>query len=102
MGRGLWVGSAFSSLGMWDFSLPSPGPARPYLPTIMSSLSDARGRMQFQRSMVKMVLALLKMEVREDMSAATITAIMSPRSPGGKREVYGPQVSPATGCYLHS
>jgi hypothetical protein len=39
--------------------------------------------------MVKMVLALLKMEVREDMRAATITAIMSPRSPRGRREVYG-------------
>lgn len=56
----------------------------------MSSLSDARGRMWFHRSMVKMVLALLKMEVREDMRAATITAIMSPRSPGGRREVYRP------------
>ena len=42
-----------------------------------------------------MVLALLKMEVREDMSAATITAIMSPRSPGGRREVFGPQAFPA-------
>lgn len=51
----------------------------------MSSLSDARGRMWFHRSMVKMVLALLKMEVREDMRAATITAIMSPRSPGGQK-----------------
>ena len=39
---------------------------------------------------MKMVLALLKMEVREDVSAATITAIMSPRSPGGRRELYGP------------
>lgn len=36
-----------------------------------------------------MVLALLKMEVREDMRAATITAIISPRSPGGGREVMG-------------
>lgn len=51
----------------------------------MSSLSDARGRMWFHKSMVKMVLALLKMEVREDMRAATITAIMSPRSPGGQK-----------------
>lgn len=55
-----------------------------HLPTIMSSFSDARARRCFQRSMVKMVLALLKMEVREDMRAATITAIMRPRSPGDK------------------
>lgn len=32
--------------------------------------------------MVKIVLALLKMEVREDMRAAIITAIIKPRSPG--------------------
>lgn len=32
--------------------------------------------------MVKMVLELLKMEVREDMRAAIITAIISPRRPG--------------------
>lgn len=31
--------------------------------------------------MVKMVLELLKMEVRDDMRAAIITAIMRPRSP---------------------
>lgn len=53
-----------------------------YLPTIMSSHSDARDLKLFHRSMVKMVLALLKMEVREDMRAAIITAIIKPRSPG--------------------
>lgn len=36
--------------------------------------------------MVKMVLALLKMEVREDMRAAIITAIIKPRSPGSRKK----------------
>lgn len=36
--------------------------------------------------MVKMVLALLKMEVREDMRAAIITAIIKPRSPGSREK----------------
>jgi len=34
--------------------------------------------------MVKMVLALLKMEVREDMRAAIITDIIRPLSPGNR------------------
>lgn len=34
--------------------------------------------------MVKMVLALLKMEVKEDISAAIITDIIRPRSPGNR------------------
>ena len=34
--------------------------------------------------MVKMVLELLKMDVNEDMSAAIITAIISPRRPAGE------------------
>lgn len=55
-----------------------------YLPTIMSSHSEARDLKVFHRSMVKMVLALLKMEVSEDMRAAIITAIIKPRSPGRK------------------
>lgn len=55
-----------------------------YLPTIMSSHSEARDLKLFHRSMVKMVLALLKMEVSEDMRAAIITAIIKPRSPGRK------------------
>lgn len=53
-----------------------------YLPTNISSHSVAWDLKYFQRSMVKMVLALLKMEVREDMRAAIITAIIKPRSPG--------------------
>lgn len=53
-----------------------------YLPTNISSHSDARLLKLFHRSMVKMVLELLKMEVREDMRAAIITAIISPRRPG--------------------
>lgn len=42
--------------------------------------------MRRQRSMVKMVLELLKIEVRELMMADSITAISSPRVPVGKKE----------------
>lgn len=42
--------------------------------------------MRRQRSMVKMVLELLKIEVRELMMADSITAISSPRAPVGKKE----------------
>lgn len=101
-GGSAWVHGAWTwPLGGLSLSLPGHlAPRRPHLPTIMSSCSDARGRTRFHRSMVKMVLALLKMEVREDMSAATITAIMRPRSPGGTREGRphsgpGPGPSPA-------
>lgn len=60
-----------------------------HLPTIMSSHSVARVLKVFHMSMVKMVLELLKMEVREDMRAAIITAIISPRSPGTDMVVKG-------------
>lgn len=53
-----------------------------HLPTIMSSHSDAWDLKLFHRSMVKMVLELLKMDVSEDIRAAIITAIIRPRSPG--------------------
>lgn len=62
-------------------------PREPYRPTIISSCSEARGRTCFHRSMVKMVLELLKMDVSEDMSAAIITAIMRPRSPGDRGDL---------------
>lgn len=52
-----------------------------YLPTRSSSFSEACGRCFFQMSMVKRVELLLKMEVSEDIRAAIITAIMSPRKP---------------------
>lgn len=52
-----------------------------YLPTIMSSHSEAAWRKYLHKSMVNRVLELLKMEVREDMSAANITAIIRPRRP---------------------
>lgn len=52
-----------------------------YLPTIISSHSEAVRRMFLQRSMVKMVLELLNMEVKEDMRAANITAIIKPLRP---------------------
>lgn len=53
----------------------------PHRPTIMSSLSVACGLMRVQMSMVNSVLLLLKMEAKEDMRAASITANISPRSP---------------------
>lgn len=56
-----------------------------YLPTNISSHSDALALKLFHRSMVKMVLELLKMEVREDMRAAIITAIISPRRPAREK-----------------
>lgn len=67
--------------------LPSAAPLRfkslwvAYLPTSSSSLSEARGRCFFQMSMVKSVELLLKMEVSDDIRAAIITAIISPRKP---------------------
>lgn len=62
---------------------------RPYsfntdLPTAMSSFSLAVGRIRLQRSMVKIVLALLNIEVRELMLADNMTAIKSPRTPAGE------------------
>lgn len=57
-----------------------------YLPTTMSSLSDACRLMRSQMSIVKRVLLLLNIEVREDMRAAIITAIIRPRIPAGKKK----------------
>ena len=47
----------------------------------MSSRSDAFFLTSFQMSMVKMVEAELKMDVSEDMSAASITASIRPLMP---------------------
>lgn len=52
-----------------------------YLPTIMSSHSEAARRKYLHKSMVNRVLELLKMEVSDDMRAAIITAIIRPRRP---------------------
>lgn len=52
-----------------------------YLPTIISSRSDAFFLMSFQISIVKIVDAELKMEVNEDIKAANITANIKPRRP---------------------
>lgn len=57
-----------------------------YLPTTMSSLSDACRLMRCQMSIVKRVLLLLNIEVREDMRAAIITAIIRPRIPAGEKK----------------
>lgn len=53
------------------------------LPTIMSSQSFDFGRIRRHISIVKMTLLELKIEVREDIRAAIITASISPRAPGG-------------------
>lgn len=47
----------------------------------MSSRSAACGRMRVQMSIVNRVLLLLKMEAKEDMRAANMTASISPRNP---------------------
>lgn len=71
---------------MWRcMALPAPDRVQSlqaaYLPTNSSSLSEARGWCFFQMSIVKSVELLLKMEVSEDIKAAIMTAIMSPRRP---------------------
>jgi hypothetical protein len=48
-----------------------------------SSLSVARDLKRLHRSMVKRVAEELKMEVREDMMAESMTAISRPLSPTG-------------------
>ena len=51
------------------------------LPTTRSSVSEGLFLTRVQMSMVKMVEEELKMEVRDDIKAANITAIMAPRMP---------------------
>ena len=58
-----------------------------YLPTMSSSVSDAFLLKRRQMSMVKMVDAELKMDVRELIRAASITASIIPFSPGGGASV---------------
>lgn len=56
---------------------------------MMSSRSVACGLMRVQMSIVKRVLLLLKMEAKEDMRAANITASIRPRNPAqvcGRKE----------------
>lgn len=53
-----------------------------YLPTTISSTVLALFRSLRHMSMVKRVLALLKMESRSLIKAAIITAIISPLAPG--------------------
>ena len=50
-------------------------------PTTSSSVSEGRVRTSGQMSIVKIVEEELKMEVREDISAAIITASIRPRAP---------------------
>lgn len=59
------------------------------LPTIMSSRSADCGLMRVQMSMVNRVLLLLKMEAKEDMRAANITASIRPRKPAVERSQEG-------------
>lgn len=77
-------------LVMWlgtSQALPGASTHPPYRPTSSSSHSPARGRSRLQMSMVKSVLLLLKMEVSEDMSAAIMTATISPRRPVGEGQL---------------
>ena len=50
-------------------------------PTTSSSVSEGRVRTSGQMSIVNIVEEELKMEVREDISAAIITASIRPRAP---------------------
>lgn len=51
------------------------------LPTMSSSVSEGLALILVQMSMVKMVEDELKIEVREDIKAAIITASIRPRAP---------------------
>ena len=53
------------------------------LPTIINSQSFDFGLILFQMSIVNIALLELKIEVKEDIKAAIITANMSPLAPGG-------------------
>lgn len=64
------------------------GLLKSYFPTMRSSLSVAWSRNRFQRSIVKRVAELLKMEVRELIRAAIITAIIKPRMPAKQSSVW--------------
>ena len=55
-------------------------------PTTSSSVSEGRVRTSGQMSIVKIVEEELKMEVREDMRAAIITASIRPRAPGAENK----------------
>lgn len=54
-----------------------------YLPTIINSTSDDLVRILLQISIVKIVLALLKIDVKDDMRADIMTAIIKPLRPLG-------------------
>lgn len=54
-----------------------------YLPTIINSTSLAFFLILHQISMVKMVLLLLKMDVKEEIKADIITDNINPLSPAG-------------------
>lgn len=60
-----------------------------YLPTTISSCSDACLRKRCHTSMANRVLLLLKIEVSELMRAAMITAIIRPRSPRQRQRRVG-------------
>lgn len=51
-----------------------------HLPTIISSTSEAFFRILLQMSMVKMVLLLLKIDVRDEIKADIITASIRPEN----------------------
>ena len=57
------------------------------LPTIINSQSFARLRILLQISIVNIVLAELKIDVNEDISADIITASISPLAPSGIKSI---------------
>lgn len=70
-----------------------------YLPTTSSSVSVALLRKKRQRSIVKIVLAELNTDVRDETSAESATAIITPRIPVGSssssRVMYAKSEHPA-------
>ena len=75
-----------------------------YLPTRSSSHSEARVRIRRQRSIVKMLLALLKTDVKVLITAANSAASISPLTPEHTvctSFVYNSSLTSAVYFYLH-
>lgn len=64
----------------------------PNLPTMRSSRSEEHGLMRVQMSIVNRVLLLLKIEAKEDMRAASMTANIRPRRPAVERRQEGRKI----------
>lgn len=68
----------------------------------MSSLSLACGLKRVQMSMVNRVLLLLKMEARELIRAASMTASIRPLRPGGEGEEMGGETNCVCKIYIYN